>query len=87
MLWGVKSVLRKGSVKKGDYILAVKGNQKGLHDELENFFDQALAVSFEGVCHDSHCSYEEHRGHKESRKLYVSDEVDWLPMHGNWRGL
>ena len=41
----------------GDYILALKGNHSSLHDEVENFFQQAEAVEFDGIEHSSYHVY------------------------------
>ena len=70
-----------------DYVLAVKGNQGNLHAEIENFFKQADAINFEYIKHDCHKSYEENRGRKEERILYVTGEIDWLPMKEQWVGI
>lgn len=71
----------------GEYVLAVKGNQQGLHDEICNFFDQAEAIDFDGIKHDMHTSFEKNRGRKEERSLYVTGEIDWLPMKEEWEGI
>jgi hypothetical protein len=36
-----------------DYILALKGNQESLADEVENYFNQAEAINFEGIVCDA----------------------------------
>src|SRR5512141_1261327 len=38
----------------GDYVLAVKGNQAGLHRELQDLFVDAESLHFKAVAHD-HC--------------------------------
>jgi predicted transposase YbfD/YdcC len=73
--------------KQAEYVLAVKGNQGRLHDEMRNFFDQAESVDFEYVSHDRHKSYEENRGRQEERTLYVTEDIDWLPTKDAWKGL
>jgi len=40
MLWDAKKKLRKKIVnKEADYVLAVKDNQKQLHEEIMDFFE------------------------------------------------
>lgn len=73
--------------KGGEYVLAVKGNQGKLHDEICNFFEQAEALNFEGIDHDQQKSCEENRGRKETRHLYVTQSIDWLPMKTDWKGM
>src|SRR5262249_17884864 len=38
--------------KEADYILALKGNQQSLADEVENYFNQAYAIDFKGLQYD-----------------------------------
>jgi predicted transposase YbfD/YdcC len=35
-----------------DYVLALKGNQGSLHEDVQWLFEQATAVNFEGIDHD-----------------------------------
>lgn len=82
-----KSIAEEIVEKGGEYVLAVKGNQEKLHDEICNFFEQAEAVNFEDIDHDQQKSYEENRGREETRHLYVTQNIDWLPMKNVWKGL
>ena len=82
-----KSIAKEIVDRKGDYVLALKGNQGKFYDEVVNFFDQAQRVDFEGVNYDCHKSYEENRGREEERLLYVTNDLDWLPMKDDWKGL
>ena len=82
-----KTIAQQIKDQEADYVLAVKGNQSNLHAEIVNFFEQAEEIDFEYVEHDFHKSYEENRGRKEERILYVTDDIDWLPMKDQWPGL
>ena len=82
-----KRIAKQIHDRNADYVLAVKGNQGNLHAEMINFFEQAEEVAFEYIEHDRHKSYEENRGRKEERILYVTDQIDWLPMKDEWIGL
>lgn len=82
-----KSIARDIQERSGDYVLALKGNQGNLHAEVVNFFDQAELVDYEHVAHDCHTSYEKNRGREETRTLYVTEEIDWLPCRDEWPGL
>lgn len=79
-----KEIARQIREAEGDYVLAVKGNQCKLHAEITNYFKQAEAINFEYVNHDFHKSIEENRGRKESRLLYVTGDINWLPMKEKW---
>lgn len=82
-----KEIATKIRSKSADYVLALKGNQGNLHAEVVNYFNQAKAIDFEYIEHDFHRSFEENRGRKEERLLYVTEDIDWLPMRENWDGL
>ncbi len=71
----------------GDYVLALKGNQSSLHDEICNYFEQAEQVNFEGIDHQSYCMVEEGHGRTERRRFYAADDIDWLPERDRWKGL
>ena len=72
---------------EGDYILALKGNHSLMHDEVENYFQQALDIDFEGVKHDVYTSLEKDHGRIEKRTVYVTDDLDWLPDRDLWANL
>jgi predicted transposase YbfD/YdcC len=75
-------------VKKGaDYVLALKGNQQSLADEVENYFKQAEAINFEGIEFDAIGSKEVGHGRIEKREVYVTEDIDWLPQKHRWRNL
>ena len=82
-----KVVTQKIIEKKGDYILCVKGNQQKLHDELENFFTQAIAIEPE----ESGCGYwniiENAKGRRDKREVWTSGDLDWLPQLKDWSSL
>jgi predicted transposase YbfD/YdcC len=82
-----KEIAKKICDEGGDYVLALKGNQGNLHAEIINYFEQAKAQNFEYVEHDFHKSYEENRGRKEERLLYVTGDIEWLPKKDEWRNL
>ena len=71
----------------GDYVLAVKGNQGTLHDDLKLFMDDAITRNFKGILHDVIEQTEKGHGRIEKRKTWVTTEVDWLVRRHHWPGL
>lgn len=82
-----KEIAEKIRDKKGDYVLALKGNQRKLHDEAENFFKQALDVSPQESGCDYYKNEEYSRGRLEQREVWSIDDLEWLPQKEEWRDL
>jgi len=70
-----------------DYVLALKGNQGRLRDEAENFFEQAIDVGEEYILLNEHEQCDEGHGRIESRKVYVTDDIEWLSQKEEWKDL
>ncbi len=82
-----KEIAKKIIDQGADYVLMVKDNQHKLYEELENYFKQARDIEFEGVPHDFSVSEDNKHGRQERREIYVTGDVDWLPMKEEWLGL
>jgi predicted transposase YbfD/YdcC len=73
----------------GDYVLALKGNQKNSLDSVEYLFDWELKNNFNGVFHTETLSVEKDHGRMETRKIYSIgklDEIEGLDF-GKWPDL
>lgn len=65
------------------YVLAVKGNQPDLHDQVSGAMD---AIAEDEEAH--HSEENQGRGRTESRRCWATDGVgDWLEGHEKWEGL
>jgi len=65
--------------KKGEYVLAVKDNQKNLHEQLKWFFsDIELPADLTDGLVARHESFEKDHGRLERRDYLVSGELDWM---------
>jgi predicted transposase YbfD/YdcC len=73
--------------KGGDYVLALKGNQGHLSDEVENYFSQAEKIDFEGVECDAVGSKNCAHGRIEQREIYTTEDIDWLQKKEDWKNL
>jgi predicted transposase YbfD/YdcC len=82
-----KEIASQIRAKKGDYILALKGNQGNLHAEVENFFIQALQVTPEEALCERYINEEKSRGRLETREVWVTNQLDWLPQKDMWKDL
>ena len=72
-----EQVLRRG----GDYVLALKGNQGTLHDDVRTFLDDPATPL---ACHTE---TDAGHGRIEIRHARVSHDVAWLREHHAWPGL
>jgi len=70
----------------GDYVLALKGNQGTLHDEVREFFEDALDRGFDATL-DTHKTVEKNHGRIEERQVWLSTDIDWLRDTREWKGL
>ena len=82
-----KEIARIIREKKGDYVLALKGNQGHLYDEVLNFFEQAMRVTPEEADCDRWIAVGKEHGRVEEREIWVSSEIDWLESKEEWMGL
>jgi predicted transposase YbfD/YdcC len=66
----------------GDYVLALKGNQGTLHDDVSRFLDdpEAKATTAKPTVDGDH-------GRIETRTASVSTDIAWLQEDHNWPGL
>jgi len=75
----VKKIRKRGA----DYVLALKGNQASLHDDVKLYFEGPKILSG--------CAYtktmEKARGGIETREYWQSDDVLWLAQKKDWVGL
>lgn len=74
--------------QKADYVLAVKGNQGLLHDEIKTYLDDAV---FETQIKATENGYlktiESARSQIETREYYQTDVIDWMGEKNRWKGL
>ncbi len=73
--------------KGGDYVLSLKGNQGNTHAEIENYFRQALEVRPEEADCRYYVNEEKSRGRIETREVWVTESVEWLPQKDLWKDL
>src|SRR3954468_14365797 len=66
----------------GDYVLALKGNQGSLHDDVRGFFDDPTRTA-ELV----YTTVDGEHGRIETRTSLVSTDIAWLQEHHAWPGL
>ena len=76
-------IVKKIRKKRADYVLALKGNQGSLHEDVKLYFDDPALLSA--------CAYtktlEKARGGIEKREYWQTEDIDWLTQKKDWAGL
>lgn len=73
--------------KKGDYVLAVKGNQPTLHQDITDYFaDEEFREKIKRYGQYK-CTVEKARGQIEKREYYQTDDIKWMSQKPNWKKL
>ena len=73
--------------KKADYILALKGNQGTLKDDVKLFVDEQKAVDFKDAKVSRDKTVDGDHGRIETREVTVVHDVEWLRERHDWPGL
>lgn len=76
----------------GDYILALKGNQETVHEEVKAVFEQDSIVKQKNIDHptqkfDTFTDYDKGHGRIEERKIRVCNDIKWLQDRQEWKGI
>ena len=82
-----KNIAAKIIDKDADYILALKGNQGTLHEDIKLFFQDASDTSFKDIRHDFHKTIDGDHGRIETRHYWIVSDIDWLEGKTDWKEL
>ena len=72
---------------KADYVLALKGNQSSLHEDVKCFMETSIANAFTGVDHDFLETSKKAHGRYETRRYWVNEDIKWLTSFPQWQKL
>ncbi len=81
-----REIAQKIIDKKADYVLALKGNQGTLRDDVELFVAEQKAKDFKDTTISRDKTVDGDHGRIETRTTTVIHDVDWLDEH-KWPGL
>jgi predicted transposase YbfD/YdcC len=93
-----KKIAREIVEADADYVLALKGNQETVHQEVKSFLDASLEeqqaarpvgakLSPAAAALASVQTVEKDHGRLETRRYYQSDQLDWFADRAKWEGL
>jgi predicted transposase YbfD/YdcC len=82
-----RDIAKKIIAKKADYILALKGNQGTLHDDVKVFAAEQKTRDFNDTRVSRHETVDADHGRIETRRYTVIHDVGWLQEQHDWPGL
>jgi predicted transposase YbfD/YdcC len=82
-----RSIAKKIIAKKADYIIALKGNQGTLNEDVKVFVTEQKANGFKDTTISQHETIDADHGRIETRTYTAIHDVEWLQEHHNWPGL
>ncbi len=70
-----------------DYVLALKGNQGTLHEDVANYFGWAEKIGFKEIAYTFAETLEKDHGRIEERRCWATADIEWLVQKAEWKGL
>ncbi len=82
---GTQKAIAKQIIEQGgDYVLALKGNQGNLFEDVQQIFEQAQAQDFQEIEHDFHQTIDGGHGRIEKRRCWALGQVEHLIDSEQW---
>lgn len=82
-----KKIAKKIIEAKANYLFSLKGNHEIIHDNVKEFFEDAIEREFKDVTHDYHKTVDKGHGRIEIRECFTVSDIDWLEEKKDWLGL
>jgi len=85
---GCQTAIAKKIIDQGGhYVLALKGNQGTLSEDVKLFLETEISKKESSVITDQSIEVDCGHGRIETRKCWVTDQIEWLPQKSKWVGL
>ena len=82
-----KKIAEKIIEQKGDYVIALKGNQPTLYNEVLKYFETQMFIGFEGLNVSYSKIEEKGHGRIEKREYWLLTNIDYISNKEEWKGL
>jgi predicted transposase YbfD/YdcC len=82
-----RDIASKILAKKADYVLALKGNQGTLREDVEVFAAEQKTNGFKQAKVSRHTTVDADHGRIETRTYTVIQDIKWLQQRHDWPGL
>jgi predicted transposase YbfD/YdcC len=73
--------------QEADYVLALKGHQGTLHEDVALLFEWADTQQYRDMVHQTYQTHNTGHGREERRRTTVTNEIAWLRAYEDWVGL
>jgi predicted transposase YbfD/YdcC len=70
-----------------DYVIAVKGNQQTLHEDIKYFFNESEKQNYKSVDFDYYDETDKAHGRLETRRYWICSHLECLAKPEEWAGL
>ena len=85
---GCQTEIASTIIEQGaDYVLALKGNQGNLHDDVRELFKSASEQNFKNIEHQFHETVEKGHGRIETRRYWTMGNTEYLIGAEKWQDL
>lgn len=82
-----KEIAKQIVTQEGDYVLALKGNQGGLFEDVQLYMDSLINQQLKNKPMQTTQTLDKGHGRIEERRYWITDSIDWLPKKQDWEGL
>lgn len=82
-----RKISKKIIEKEGDYVLALKGNQENLHEDIKFLFNSLEMSNWKGFDGDRIETYDKGHGRIETRRVWATTDLGILLRDHKWPGL
>ena len=80
-------IAKKIKKKQADYVLALKGNQKNLYQEVKDYFAEKEFCKEIEKTGGYQKTIEKAHGQIEIREYYQTEDILWLSQKKDWKGM
>ena len=85
---GCQKAIAKTITEQGaDYVLALKDNHPTLSEAVTLFLNDARATGFADIEHAYHETVDGDHGRIETRRYWITSEIEWLGAKASWSNL
>jgi predicted transposase YbfD/YdcC len=82
-----KDIAKTITEQGADYVLALKDNHPTLAEAVTVFLNDARATGFADIAHAYHETVDGDHGRIETRRYWITSEIEWLGAKASWSNL